>query len=129
MWIYFEGRADRICRVIRCEIRKRTIEDDCKVLRRRQWHRSSLLLPGEPHGQRSLGGYSLWGHKESDMTELVTHILLSLIFYFSFFPKNLLSSICWEIFLHHCIQFFEESVSRISIPILQVQESCPRSCR
>ena len=23
-----------------------------------------------PHGQRSLGGYSLWGCKESDMTEV-----------------------------------------------------------
>jgi hypothetical protein len=22
-----------------------------------------------PHGQRSLAGYSPWGHKESDMTE------------------------------------------------------------
>ena len=28
-----------------------------------------------PHGQRSLAGYSPWGHKESDMTEqLSTHI-------------------------------------------------------
>ena len=27
-----------------------------------------------PHGQRSLAGYSPWGHKESDMTEqLSTH--------------------------------------------------------
>ena len=26
-------------------------------------------LPGEAHGQRSLTGYSLWGHKESDTTE------------------------------------------------------------
>ena len=27
-----------------------------------------------PHGQRRLGGYSPWGHKESDMTEwLITH--------------------------------------------------------
>ena len=26
-----------------------------------------------PHGQRSLGGYSLWGCKESDMTERLTH--------------------------------------------------------
>ena len=25
------------------------------------------FLPGKPHEQRSLGGYSLWGHKESDM--------------------------------------------------------------
>ena len=28
----------------------------------------SLFLPGEFHGQRSLAGYSPWGHKESDMT-------------------------------------------------------------
>ena len=25
-----------------------------------------------PHGQRSLAGYSLWGHKESDMTEQIS---------------------------------------------------------
>ena len=25
-------------------------------------------VPGEFHGQRSLAGYSPWGHKESDMT-------------------------------------------------------------
>ena len=28
-----------------------------------------VFLPGEFHGQRSLAGYSLWSHKESDMTE------------------------------------------------------------
>ena len=28
-----------------------------------------VVLPGESHGQRSLVGYSLWGHKESDTTE------------------------------------------------------------
>ena len=26
-------------------------------------------MPGKSHGQRSLVGYSLWGHKESDTTE------------------------------------------------------------
>ena len=26
-------------------------------------------LPGESHGQRSLVGYSSWGHEESDTTE------------------------------------------------------------
>ena len=26
-------------------------------------------LPGKSHGQRSLVGYSLWGHKESDTTK------------------------------------------------------------
>ena len=29
----------------------------------------SRFLPGKSHGQRSLAGYSSWGHKESDMTE------------------------------------------------------------
>ena len=28
-----------------------------------------VLLPGKSHGQRSLVGYSPWGHKESDTTE------------------------------------------------------------
>ena len=28
-----------------------------------------VFLPGESHGQRSLAGYSPWGHKESDTTE------------------------------------------------------------
>ena len=27
-----------------------------------------VSLPGKFHGQRSLVGYSPWGHKESDMT-------------------------------------------------------------
>ena len=29
-------------------------------------------MPREFHGQRSLVGYSPWGHKESDMTERLT---------------------------------------------------------
>ena len=35
---------------------------------RRKWQPTPEFLPGEPHGQRSLVCYSLWGHKESDMT-------------------------------------------------------------
>ena len=30
---------------------------------------TSVFLPGESHGQRSLAGYSPWGHEESDITE------------------------------------------------------------
>ena len=33
----------------------------------------SVFLPGEFHGERSLVGYSSWGHKESDTTERLTH--------------------------------------------------------
>ena len=32
----------------------------------------SSILAWETHGQRSLAGYSPWGHKESDMTEQLT---------------------------------------------------------
>ena len=32
-----------------------------------------MFLPGESHGQRSLVGYSLRGHKESDMTKWLIH--------------------------------------------------------
>ena len=31
-----------------------------------------VFFPGEFHGQRSLEGYSPWGHKESDTTERLT---------------------------------------------------------
>ena len=36
---------------------------------RRQWHPTPVLLPGKPHGQRSLVGCSPWGRIESDTTE------------------------------------------------------------
>ena len=35
----------------------------------KEWQPTPVFLPGESHGQRSLVGYSLWGHKELDMTE------------------------------------------------------------
>ena len=37
-----------------------------KILWRREWQTTSVFLPGESHGKRSLEGYSSWGHKESD---------------------------------------------------------------
>ena len=30
---------------------------------RRQWHPTPVLLPGKPHGQRSLVGCNPWGHE------------------------------------------------------------------
>ena len=35
----------------------------------RKWQPTPLFLPGKSHGQRSLAGYSPWGHKKLDMTE------------------------------------------------------------
>ena len=40
-----------------------------KIPWRRKWHPIPVFLPGESHGQRSLEGYSPWGHKELDTTE------------------------------------------------------------
>ena len=37
-----------------------------------------VFLPGETHGQRSLVGYSSWGHKELDTTERITFSLSTL---------------------------------------------------
>ena len=35
---------------------------------RRKWRPTPIFLPGKSQGHRSLVGYSLWGHKESDTT-------------------------------------------------------------
>ena len=40
-----------------------------RVSWRRTWQPTPVFLPGESHGQRSLMGYSPWGHNESDMTK------------------------------------------------------------
>ena len=34
-----------------------------------EWLPTSVFLPGESHGQRSLVYYNPWGHKATDMTE------------------------------------------------------------
>ena len=39
---------------------------------RRAWHPAPVFLPGGLYGQRSLAGYSPWGHKELDTTEQLT---------------------------------------------------------
>ena len=40
-----------------------------KIPWRRAWQPIPVFLLGEAHGQRSLVGYSLQGHEESDTTE------------------------------------------------------------
>ena len=40
-----------------------------KIPWRRKWQPTPVLLPGKSHGWRSLVGYSLWGHRQSDTTE------------------------------------------------------------
>ena len=56
------------------------IEVLARVVRRRQWHPTPVLLPGKSHGLRSLVGCRPWGRDESDTTErLHFHFSLSCI--------------------------------------------------
>ena len=55
-----------------------------KIFWRRKWQPTPVFLPGKFLGQRSLVGYSTWGHKESDTTErhhfhFVLCVLLGLV--------------------------------------------------
>ena len=53
------------------------LQETGKTLWRRRWQPVSEFLPGKSYGQRSLEGFTPWGHKESDMTEVTeqhTHI-------------------------------------------------------
>ena len=43
----------------------------------RKWQPAPVFLPGKFHGQRSLAGYSPWGHKNSDTTEHACMLNLS----------------------------------------------------
>ena len=54
-----------------------------KIAWRREWHLTPVFLPGESLGQRSLVGYSPWGHmmEESDMSEELEHIPTSVLLF------------------------------------------------
>ena len=41
-----------------------------RICWRKEWQSTPVFMPGGAHGQRSPGGYSPCGHKESDRTEV-----------------------------------------------------------
>ena len=44
-----------------------------------KWQSTPVFLPAESHGGRSLVGYSPWGRKESDTSERLHFLSLSLM--------------------------------------------------
>ena len=74
----------------------------------RYWQPTPVFLPGKSHGLRSLVGYSPWGHKDSNITELLkTHpcvcmCVLSHMYSDSLWPMDWLLSMgfprqeCWS---------------------------------
>ena len=64
---------------------------------RRAWQPTPVLLPGESHGQRSLVGYSPWGHKESDMTGGLSTMSINTYHHESYLnTKNRREVVTWE---------------------------------
>ena len=47
----------------------------------RKWQLTPVFLPGKFHGQRSLEGYSPWGHRESNTTEWLSLSSFSLFLF------------------------------------------------
>ena len=68
MYIYFPGGSDG--KESTCNARDVGL---IPSLGRSSGGTGTPFLPGEFHGQKRLVGYSSWGHKESDTTELLTH--------------------------------------------------------
>ena len=57
-----------------CQCRRRRFDPWVgKIPWSRKWQPTPVFLPEESHRQRSLGGHSPWGHKESDTTEVTWH--------------------------------------------------------
>ena len=44
-----------------------------KIPWRRKWQSTPVFFSGKSHGQRSLAGYSPWGHKELDTTQQLSN--------------------------------------------------------
>ena len=79
----------------------------------RKWQCTPAFLLGKSHGQRSLEGYSLWGHKESDTTEqLSTHALEKNPVGFSFLKEGNSS---WKNLPHCKLNQVQKQGSRVNI--------------
>ena len=79
-----------------------------KIPWRSEWLLTPVFLPGGSHGQRSLVGYSPWGHKELDRTEQLT---LSLLLVLNIITSGLL----WVPWKNFCLVSFAYVSARRSI--------------
>ena len=68
-----EAQWSRICLYYRRHKRLGVDPWVGKIKWRRKRQPTPVFLPGESHGQRSLVGYSPWGHKKLDTTEATKH--------------------------------------------------------
>ena len=71
---------------------------DGKISWRRKRQLTPVFLPGEPHGRRSLVGYSPWGLKESDMTERPSLPRVDKLFMIT-------QRGTWQFIMKHCLNY------------------------
>ena len=76
---------------------------------RKKWQPTPVFLPGKSQGQRSLVGYSPWGHKELDTAE---HACIQIV---TIWPKKKKS----------CFSYSLLSISHLS-PTMRYQDECLR---
>ena len=103
MFTGFPGDASGKESTCQCRRHKRHRFDPWvgKIPWRRAWQLTAVVLPRESHGQRSLAGYSPWGHTELDMTE-------QLSFHFTLQRNNSTSDklwLCLIVYLIHICLF------------------------
>ena len=72
---------------------------------RRKWQPTPVFLPGEVHGERSLVGYSPWGHKELETTEWLNTGLATACWY----SQKGLDTLAWT---RDFCNFVQEDISR-----------------
>ena len=66
-----------------------------KIPQRGKWQPTPVFLPGEFHGQRSLGGYGPWSWKESDWQNSATNTLTFIHCHLMRWCINLAGSLSW----------------------------------
>ena len=74
--LFYKGRTYRKTKPYRCTLRKSVgkLSNHMSIMSwRREEQPTLVFLPGESHEQRSLVGFSPWGRKESDTTEVTQH--------------------------------------------------------
>ena len=90
-----------------------------KIPWRRKRQPAPVSLPGKFHGQRSLAGYSPWGHKESDTTDHHRFIILFSKKYIKKKTQNNKESI-----FNLTVQYLGKHSNAVPPPILLSSTSC-----
>ena len=79
---------------------------------RRKWQSTPVLLPGESQGRGSLVGCRLWGHTESDTTEVTQQQQHGVCTYQTHYMHDIQ---CWTLLWnHHYLYFTDEKMELLT---------------